>query len=97
MPANDYIKIDTTTTTATEAQILKSAIKQLQAASEQLTAVLNKMNHTSNGTVWTSMEGLYGLPAGQGQAVYDLVNGSIGAFNGTMQNNNAKTLIERVG
>jgi hypothetical protein len=97
MPANDYIKIDVTNTAATEAQTLKSAIRQLQIANEQLVAVLNKMSHNSNGTVWTSLEALYGLPAGKGQTTYDLVNGTVGAMNGQFQNNNAITLIAGVG
>jgi hypothetical protein len=97
MPTNDYIKIDMSTTTAVEAGSLKSAIRQLETAKQQLTSVLNKMGHNTNGTVFTSLEALYGLPAGQGQTVFDLVNGTIGAMNGTFQNNNSTTLIERVG
>jgi hypothetical protein len=97
MPVNDYIKIDTSTTSAVEAGTLKNAIRQLEIAKQQLTSVINKMGHNTNGTVFTTMEGLYGLPAGSGQTVYDLVNGTIGAMNGTFQNNNSTTLIERVG
>lgn len=97
MPANDYIKIDLTNTAAAEAATLKNAIRQLQTVQEQLTSIINKMNHNSNGTVWTTLEALYGLPAGKGQAVYDLVNGTVGAMNGTFQNNNAVKLIEQVG
>jgi hypothetical protein len=97
MPVNDYIKIDTTISTAVEAGTLKSAIRQLETAKQALTSVLNKMGHNSDGTVFTSLETLYGLPAGKGQTVFDLVNGTIGAMNGTFQNNNSTTLIERVG
>lgn len=95
--AIDFIKIDTTQSAATEAATLKAAILQFAAVQQNLTAILNKMGHNNDGTTFTAMETLYGLPTGKGQAIFNLVNGTVGAFNGTFQNNNAKTLIEQVG
>ena len=38
------------------------------------------MDHNNNGSVFTAIETLFGLPSGQGQTVYDLCNGSMQAI-----------------
>lgn len=100
MPA-DFISVNTSTTTATRAQALKNAVAQFRAAQQALQAELAIMNHAFDGSgqspVFTVLETLYGLQAGQGQIVFNLVNGSIGAMAGTFQNNQCEVLIAQVG
>jgi hypothetical protein len=95
--ARDFIKIDTSTTTATQAGLLKSYISQLRQAYETGARVRAIMTHNNDGTVFTDIEMLFGLPAGKGQEVFDLVNGSIGSMTGDFQTSDAKEITERVG
>lgn len=95
--ARDFIKIDNTTTTATQASKLIAYRNALRDAYQKGKEVLGIMNHNNDGSVWTDIESLFGLPAGKGHTVYDLMNGSIGAMEGTFQNSNAKDLTETLG
>jgi hypothetical protein len=95
--ARDYIKIDTTTTTAIHARTLQRYVNSLRDAYEQGKLVLAIMNHNNDGSVWTDIEALFGLPSGKGQTVYDLMNGSVGAMEGAFQTADAKNLTETVG
>lgn len=92
--AIDYIKIDTT---AARAADLKNFISMMRQTEELGQRVLDVMNHNQDGTTWTTLEALFGLAAGKGQAVYTLVNGTVGAFNGTFQNNSAVLITQQVG
>lgn len=95
--ARDFIKIDLTNASATQAQLLRTYVVQLRLAYETGNRVKAIMTHNNNGTIFTDIETLFGLPANQGQAVFDLVNGSVGAMEGTFQNSNVKTITEQVG
>lgn len=95
--AKDYIKIDVQMNGAKEAQNLVNAIGQLRMAYESLTRVKAKMFHNFDGADVANIEALYGLPTGSGQSVLDLVNGSVGAMEGTFQNDDCKQLTEQVG
>jgi hypothetical protein len=95
--ARDYIKIDTTQTAAIQAQRLKTYVSVLRAAFDQGTEVKALMDHNNDGTVFTDIEILFGLPTGSGQTVYNMVNGSIGTMQGTFQTADVKNLTERVG
>ena len=95
--ARDFIKIDTTTTTATQAALLKNYVSTLRSAYELGTRVKAIMQHNHDGTVFTDIEALFGLPAGKGQIVYNLVNGSIGSMTGVFQVPDAKNLTETIG
>ena len=97
MATRDFIKIDRTTTTAVYAGDLLVAITSVRSAINQLDKVKQIMEHNHDGTVFTDLEALFGLPAGKGTIVYDYVNGTRGALSGTFQNNNAELLIARVG
>ena len=97
MPVNDYMKVDTSITTAIFARELVTLVAQLRSTINQLDKVKALMDHNSDGTTWTTVETLFGLAAGKGQPVYDLVNGTRGALGGTFQNSNAISLIDRVG
>ena len=92
--AIDFIPI---TQTAPQGSQLKTAILSLRQAYSQLQAVLGIMTHQNDGTTFTGIESAFGLPAGKGQTVFNLVNGTVGAMQGTFQNNNAQTITEQVG
>lgn len=55
------------------------------------------MNHNNDGTTFTAIETLFGLPTGKGQAVFNMVNGSVGSMEGTFQVADAKNITEQVG
>ena len=93
----DYIQINATTTTATQAQLLKSYISTLRQAYELGTRVKSIMEHNHDGTVFIDLEVLFGIPEGDGQTVFDLVNGSIGSMEGLFQTKDAQDITERVG
>lgn len=96
--ARDFIKIDQSNpTVATQASVLKAYAVQLRQAYETGTRVLALMGHMNDGTVFTDIETYFGLPAGKGQIVFNLVNGSVGSMNGSFQVADAKTITEQVG
>jgi len=96
--ASDFIQIDMSNlAVATQAQLLKQFVATLRNAYEIGGRVRAIMLHTHDGTVFTDLERLFGLPPGEGNAVFDLVNGSIGAMEGTFQNDDCKQITEQVG
>lgn len=95
--AKDFIKIDTTLAGATHAGLLRSYIQSLRNAYEQGQRIRAIMSHNNDGSDFTPIAALFGLPSGSGQAVFDLVNGSIGAMEGTFQVDDAKVITEKVG
>lgn len=95
--ARDFIKVDRTTTTATQAGSLLSFKDTLRSALEQGDKILAVMGHNNDGTVFTDIETLFGLPTGKGQTVFNFVNGSVGAMKGTFQNADSKNLTETIG
>lgn len=64
---------------------------------ERLERTTAKMNHCFAAPDFSVLETLWGVPAGSGQTVFNLVNGSRGVMNGEFQNNNVIELTERVG
>lgn len=94
--ASDYIQIDTTTTTATQALLLKSYVTTLRTAYELGTRCKDIMLHTHDGTTFTDLEKLFGVPTGKGQVIFDLINGSVGSMEGKFQVDDAKEITERV-
>lgn len=95
--AIDFIKADTTVTTAVFAAKLVSLSRQLRDTIDLLDEVKTIMDHSNDGSVFTLIETFFGLPSGKGQTVYDLCNGTMQAISGTAQNSNALSLINRVG
>lgn len=95
--ARDYIKIDVNNSAAIHAAKLRNAIGVLRAAQDQLLLVKDIMTHNNDGTTWTDIEVLFGLPTGKGQAVFDLVNGTLGSMTGTFQVADATTITSKVG
>lgn len=97
--ARDFIKIDRSAmnTTATQAQLLLSYVSLLRQAYDAGVKCKGIMTHTNDGVVFTDIETLFGLPAGTGQIVFNLVNGSIGSMQGTFQVADAQTITEKIG
>jgi hypothetical protein len=96
MATRDFIMIDTTTTTATQAGLLKSYVGQLRSAMEAGVRVKSIMEHAHDGIVFDDLEKLFGIPPGQGQTVFDLVNGSVGSMQGLFQVDDAQEITERL-
>jgi hypothetical protein len=95
--ARDFIKIDIHAITATHAPELIRLKNVLREAYSQGKKVQGVMNHNHDGTTFTDIEVLFGLPTGTGQTVFDLVNGAVGSMEGLFQVSDAKNLTERVG
>lgn len=94
--ARDYITI-TPTQTSVQAGLLRSYISALRQAYNLGVQCAAIMTHNNDGTNFTDIETLFGIEAGEGQTVFDLVNGSTGAMVGTFQNTDCKTITEKVG
>lgn len=95
--AIDFVVVDDSTSTAKFASDLMRLTRSLRDVIDRLEFVKAVMEHSNNGTVFTQIETLFGLPVGQGQTVYDLINGTYLAISGAAQNSNALSLINRVG
>lgn len=95
--ARDFIKVDPTQSAATQARALLSYISTLRSAYEQGLKVAAVMNHNNDGTTFTDIETLFGLPTGKGQTVFNFVNGSTGTMVGTFQTADVKNITETVG
>ncbi len=95
--ARDYIKVTQSAPNTPGAGKLLSYVNTLRRAYEQGSEVLAIMNHNNDGSVWTDLETIFGLPAGKGQIVYNLINGSVGSMSGAFQTADAKNLTETVG
>lgn len=95
--ARDFIKVDKTQSAATQAQALLNYAAALRSAYDQGVKILAVMGHNNDGTTFTDIETLYGLPVGKGQTVFNLINGSVGSMLGTFQVADAKTITESIG
>ncbi len=95
--ARDFIKIDPSLSGATQANLLKQTVASMRSAYELLSRCLAEMNHNNDGTVFTDIETLFGLPSGKGQTVFNLVNGALGSTQATFQVADFKTMTEQVG
>lgn len=95
--ARDFIKINTSDAAATQAQNLKNYIITLRSAQDLGQRVLDVMTHNEDGTNFTDLETIFGIPTGQGQTVFNLVNGSIGSMKGTFQVPDATTITQQLG
>ena len=95
--ANDFITIVVTQNNQAQASQLKGFTMQASQVYATAVQIRNKMTHMYSGTDFTRLETEFGLPSNQGQAMFDLMNGIVGVMDGTMQNNNFKTITEKVG
>jgi len=94
--ARDFISI-TMSTAATKAPLLQSYIASLRQAYNLGVQCAAIMTHNTDNTNFSDVEVLFGIEAGSGQVIFDLVNGSTGAMVGTFQNSDCKTITEKVG
>ena len=92
--AKDYIKIDATAPQAPLLRSYISAMRQAYNLGKQCQAI---MTHNNDGVDFSSIETLFGVPAGKGQTVFNFVNGSVGSMEGVFQVSDAKTITEQVG
>lgn len=95
--AADFILIDRFDNTNPFASELITVAAQLRAAQETLLKIQAKGFRMFSGSDFSTFETNYGIPTGQGQTVFDLINGTVMALAGTAQNANAQELINRVG
>jgi hypothetical protein len=95
--ARDFIKINRTDTAATQASLLLNYVSTLRSAYELGKRVKDIMGHNNDGSDFTDIVALFGLPTGKGQIVFDLVNGSVGSMEGSFQVDDAKEITERLG
>lgn len=95
----DFIRVDPNTTPQSQfyGSKLVSFTQQLRAAIDLLDQIKGVMDHMNTGVNFATIESTFGIPAGQGQTIYDLLNGTSMALRGTAQNSNALSLIDRVG
>lgn len=92
--ARDFIKVDRTQSAAIKAPLILAYRDTLRRAIELGNECLATMAHMNDGTVFTDIETNFGVQAGKGQAVFNLINGSVGSFSGTFQVADAKNLTE---
>lgn len=95
--ARDFIEINVNAANAIHAVKLKNFIGTLRAAQDQGHLILDIMGHANDGTIFTDIETLFGIPTGTGQTVFNLVNGAIGSMAGTFQVADATTITSKVG
>ena len=95
--AGDFIKIDPQQNGATRANELIAFINSMRNLRMTGAALKATMNHMHDGTDFSTLEALYGIPTGKGQTVFDYVNGSLGSLEGTFQTSDGQLLSERVG
>lgn len=109
--ANDFIAIKRTDANAIEAAELIAYVNLQRQAYELGTRVRAKMRHAfddsggANAIDWATVQTLWGIPAGgtnigptaSGAIVFTLIDGSVGAMEGTFQNSDGTDITERVG
>jgi hypothetical protein len=95
--ARDFIKIDTGMTGATHAGLLRAFVQQMRQAIDTGERVKAIMTHNNDGSNFSDIEALFGIPEGKGQTVFDLVNGAVGSTQGAFQTSDAMTITEKVG
>ncbi len=94
--AIDFIKVTPANTTP-HASLLLQYVSTLRSAYELGVRVKAIMGHMNDGSNFTQIVTEFGLPNGQGQTIFDLINGSVGSMEGAFQTADAKNLTERVG
>lgn len=92
--ARDFITI--TLSEKEGPQLLNTAIASLRQALRDIQRVQGQMVHSNDGSVWTDLESKFGIPAGLGDDVFALVNGTLQVLDGTISGY-AKELMDRVG
>lgn len=97
--AKDFITVnryDNNAIFANELASIPQSLRNLVNALEKVQQTGYRM-FTTDPLDFSLFEQKHGLPAGAGQAVFDLVNGTLMALKGQAQNANAVELMNRVG
>lgn len=97
---SDFIKIDRTNSAATHAPVILTAVAQARALKETLDKAIDIGYHNFDAgppADFTDFETLFGVPTGEGQAVFDILNGARNAMLGTQQTDSAITLMNQIG
>lgn len=76
--AYEHIKI--TASAGPHASELNNAVTQLEAARDTFRRLKEQMEAMIDGVDYTRIETLFGLEAGNGQTVYNLVAGTVSTF-----------------
>lgn len=96
---SDFIQVERNVSTATHAPLLLLAVQQGRQFKQTLDAIISIGFHNFDAgppADFTAFEALFGVP-GNGQAVFNFVNGAKNSFEGTQQTDDAKVFIEIVG
>lgn len=94
--AIDFVKVNNVQATQPHAGMLVSFVTVLRHALDQGTKLKSIMDHMTDGVSYAKIEELFGLQAGEGEVVYNLVAGSVDSMTGS-KSQDAKNLTERVG
>lgn len=92
-----FIRVVRNDSTAAYAGELLSLVNQLRSTINQLDKVKGIMDNNWSSTDFVDLETLFGIPTGQGQAVYALVRDSREALRGLSQQTAALALVDKVG
>ena len=97
--ANDFIQLNRDNNAAIFAGELVSIPRDLANIIDRLERIQQKgfRMFVSNPVDFSGFETRFGVPTGKGQAVFDLINGTLSALKGEAQNANAMELINAVG
>lgn len=95
--AGDFIKIDVGMNGAFVAPDVLGFVQSLRALLSSGRMLKARLGHMHDGVDFTVLEAQCGLQAGQGQIIFDYINGTIGALEGTFQTADGKVFSERVG
>lgn len=93
----DFIRIDVSITTQKYGPDLMLFIANFRSAVELGNRLKDILDHNTDGTNYADIEVLFGLPAGNGDEIYNLVSGALAALKGTAQSTDGLTLMARVG
>lgn len=96
----DFIKINRTDSAATHATVILTAVNQARALKETLDKAIAIGYHNFDAgppADFAPFEALFGVPTGQGQSVFDILNGAKNAMEGTQQTDSAITLMNQIG
>lgn len=94
----DFIPVKRTDANATHAQKVLAAVATLRSLENQLQEIISiGFRNFDAPSDFTKFETLFGIPAGKGNTVFDLFNGTLTALHGTNNTGNAVELMSRVG
>ncbi len=73
------------------------AMQRVISLGTLLIGILNDMIGQSGPSQFTAIETMFGIPTGSGQTFFNIINGSMGAINGTMENSQCVNAAQQIG